>query len=69
MAVNPQGGVGNSCQVSFPISNPQLGGSWGERGFQPGTTLRSRHRDVRAAKGLEGAEPRVQAPMEPREGV
>lgn len=49
VTVNPQGGVGNSCQVAFPITNPQLGGSWGERGPQAGTTLRSWHKDRRAA--------------------
>lgn len=55
MTVNPQGGVGNSCQVPFPITNPHLRRSWGERGPQAGTTLRSWHKDMRAAKGLEGA--------------
>lgn len=29
VTLNPQGGVGYSCQLPFPITNPQLGGSWG----------------------------------------
>lgn len=51
VAANPQGAVGNGSQVALPILNPQLGGSWGERAPQAGTTLRPWHRDVRAAQG------------------
>lgn len=43
--VNPQGVVGDSRQVAFPIADQELGGCWGERGPQAGATLGPWHRE------------------------